>query len=262
MKASSCVGLARSRLPIKFTNVVKRPPSTTMDPRWVRTQEGPSQARTPAQLGRALGRPPVRSPRNTTRKHASAHAPKTSSRATAPRQRTDLPLCPGRASDARTLRTWWHHWRVLRVPFGPLRTSIPCGTGPGVRQTFTWPPRVFLDVTTTGILSVDPRHAAPYARVRQRSSLPTNPAGTTLCPGPPDRTPDGAYRHGHTPAGDPTHGSARRRGALATVSPDRPHHFRPPCGEFGTRRRFHSSTDTEPWIRRLLPQFEDMPRRL
>ena len=93
-------------------------------------------------------------------------------------------------------------------------------------------------------------------------SLPTNPAGTTLYPGPPDRPPDGAYRPGYTPAGDPTHCTARRRRALATVSPDRPRHFRPPCGEFGTRRRLHSSTDTEPWIRRLLPQFEDVPRRL
>ena len=143
VKGSWCVGLARSRLPIRFIGVVTHIPPPTMDLGWVMMQGRPHRARVPAQPGRALGRSPVRNPRSTARKRMHSGMCQKHPRATPPSRRADLPLRPGRATGARPLRARWHHRRALRVPFWAFGTGVPCGTCPGVRQAFTRSPRVF-----------------------------------------------------------------------------------------------------------------------
>ena len=59
-KESWCVGLARSRWWIRFTGAVEHIPLPRMGPRCETTQHRPHQAQVPAQLARALVRPPPR----------------------------------------------------------------------------------------------------------------------------------------------------------------------------------------------------------
>ena len=80
VEGSWCAGLARFRLPIRLIDVATHTPLPAVDPRWMMTQGRLHQARVPAQLGRALGHPPDRNPRSTTRKHAFERVSETSSR--------------------------------------------------------------------------------------------------------------------------------------------------------------------------------------
>ena len=118
---------------------------------------------------------------------------------------------------------------------------------PGIRQALARSPQVILGVTTTGILSVDPRHATSHARIRQCPSPPAAPAKATLYPGSPGRPSSGRHHPGLTAIGDPTYCTARGRRTLAIISPGRPHYLHPPCDELEARWRLHSSTNIEPW---------------